>query len=77
MTTKTRDDNEHGCSTCHNRKRFDAAAHTTETAERWECDVRVCEQSFGKTLDEDVKIGVTFAWRRRQHRTTATLTRTS
>ena len=31
----------------------------TEVVERWECDVREYEQRFGKTLDEDVKMGHT------------------
>ena len=33
----------------------------TERDERRECDVREHEQRFGKTLDEDVKIGVVLA----------------
>ena len=33
----------------------------TKAVERWECDVREYEQRFGKTLDEDVKIGVILA----------------
>ena len=42
-------------------KRAESILQTTETVERWECDVREYEQRFGKTLDEDVKIGVIFA----------------
>ena len=42
-------------------KRAESILQTTEAAERWECDVRQCEQRFGKTLDEDVKIGVPLA----------------
>ena len=34
---------------------------TTEAVERWECDRREYEQRFGKTLDEDVRIGVILA----------------
>ena len=39
-------------------KRDESIPQTTEAVERWECDVREYEQRFGKTLDEDVKIGV-------------------
>ena len=42
-------------------KRAESILQTTETVERWECDVREHEQRFGKTLDEDVKIGVMLA----------------
>ena len=42
-------------------KRAESILQTTETVERWECDVREYEQRFGMTLDEDVKIGVVFA----------------
>ena len=42
-------------------KRAESVPQTTEAVERWECDVREYEQRFGKTLDEDVKIGVAFA----------------
>ena len=33
-------------------------AQTTDSVDRWECDVRGYEQRFGKALDDDVKIGV-------------------
>ena len=39
----------------------ESVLQTTEAVERWECDVREYEQRFGKTLDEDVKIGVILA----------------
>ena len=39
-------------------KRAESIVPTTEEVERWECDVREYEQKFGKTLDEDAKIGV-------------------
>ena len=42
-------------------KRAESMLQTTETVERWECDVREYEQRFGKTLDEDIKIGVILA----------------
>ena len=42
-------------------KRAESILQTTEAVERWECDVREYEQRFGKTLDEDVKIGVILA----------------
>ena len=42
-------------------KRAESILQTTESVERWACDVRDYEQGFGKTLDEDVKIGVTLA----------------
>ena len=42
-------------------KRAESILQTTEAVERWECDVREYEQSFGKTLDEDVKLGVILA----------------
>ena len=42
-------------------KRAESVPQTTEAVERWECDVRDYEQVFGKTLDEDVKIGVILA----------------
>ena len=42
-------------------KRAESILQTTETVERWECDVREYEQRFGKTLDGDVKIGVILA----------------
>ena len=42
-------------------KRAESILQTTEAVERSECDVRECEQRFGKTLDEDVKIGVILA----------------
>ena len=42
-------------------KRAEWILQTTETVEKWECDVREYEQRFGKTLDEDVKIDVIFA----------------
>ena len=42
-------------------KRAESILQTTETVERWECDVREYEQRFGKMLDEDVKIGVILA----------------
>ena len=42
-------------------KRSESILQTTEAVERWECDVRECEQRFGKTLDEDVKISVILA----------------
>ena len=41
--------------------RAESILQTTETVERWECYVREHEQIFGKTLDEDVKIGVILA----------------
>ena len=41
--------------------RAESILQTTEAVERWERDVREYEQRFGKTLDEDVKIGVTLA----------------
>ena len=47
-------------------KRAESILQTTEAVERWECDVRECEQRFGKTLDEDVKIGVILALARPQ-----------
>ena len=40
-------------------KRSESILQTTEAVERW--NVRECEQRFGKTLDEDVKIGVILA----------------
>ena len=40
------------------RKRAESILQTTEAVESWECDVREYEQRFGKTLDENVKIGV-------------------
>ena len=39
-------------------KRSESILQTTEAVERCECDVKEYEQRFGKTLDEDVKIGV-------------------
>ena len=42
-------------------KRAESILPTTETFERWECDVMEYEQRFVKTLDEDVKIGVILA----------------
>ena len=42
-------------------KRAESILQATEAVERWECDVREYEQRFGKTLDEDVKIGVILA----------------
>ena len=42
-------------------KRSDAVAQTTETVERWECDVRENEWKFDRELDEDVKIDDIFA----------------
>ena len=42
-------------------KRSESIQQTTEAVERWERDVRQYEQRFGKTLDEDVKIGTTLA----------------
>ena len=42
-------------------KRAESIPQTTEAVERWECDVREYEQRFGKTLDQDVKIGVILA----------------
>ena len=39
-------------------KRAESILQTTDAVERWECDVRECEQRFGKTSDEDVKISV-------------------
>ena len=42
-------------------KRAESILPTTEGVERWECHVREYEQRFGKTLDEDVKIGVILA----------------
>ena len=42
-------------------KRAESILQATEAVERWECDVREYEQRFGKTLDEDVKIGVKLA----------------
>ena len=41
--------------------RAESILQTTEAVERWACDVREYEQRFGKTLDEDVKIGVFLA----------------
>ena len=43
-----------------------ATCRSTETVERWECDVREYEQRFGETLDEEVKIGVILALARSQ-----------
>ena len=37
-------------------KRSESVLQTTESVERWECDVREYEQRFGKNLGEDVKI---------------------
>ena len=51
MTATTKVANEYGCSTRYSR-------NVTETVVRWERDVREYEQRIGKTLDEDVKIGV-------------------
>ena len=42
-------------------KRAESILQTTEAVEGWDCDVREYEQRFGKTLDEDVKIGVILA----------------
>ena len=42
-------------------KRAESILQATEAVERCECDVREYEQRFGKTLDEDFKIGVTLA----------------
>ena len=42
-------------------KRSESILQTSEAVERWECDVREYEQRFGKTLDEEVKIGVILA----------------
>ena len=42
-------------------KRAESIPQTTEAVGRWECDVRKYEQRFGKTLNEDVKIGVILA----------------
>ena len=42
-------------------KRAESILPTTEGVERWECHVREYEQRFGKTLDEDVKIGFILA----------------
>ena len=58
MTVTTKVANEYGCSTCLQPKRAESILQTTETVERWECDEREYEQRFGKTLDEDVKKGV-------------------
>ena len=58
MTATTKVSNECGCGTCYSRN---AILQTTETVERWECDLREYEQCSGKTLDEDVKIGVILA----------------
>ena len=40
-------------------KRSETILQTTETVERWRCDVREYELRFGNNLDEDIKIGVT------------------
>ena len=42
-------------------KRAESTLQTSETVGRWECDVREYEPRFGKTLDEDVEIGVILA----------------
>ena len=42
-------------------KRSESILQTTEAVERWECDVREYEKRFGKTLNEDVKMGVILA----------------
>ena len=42
-------------------KRALSVLQKTETVERWKCDTRECEQRFGKTLDEDVEVGVILA----------------
>ena len=42
-------------------KRSESIQQTTEAVERWECEAREYEQRFGKTLDQDVKIGVILA----------------
>ena len=42
-------------------KRAESILQTSEAVERWECDVREYEQRSGKTLDEDVTIGVILA----------------
>ena len=41
--------------------RAEPILQTTETIERWECDVKKYEQRFGNSLNEDVKVGVTRA----------------
>ena len=43
-------------------ERAESILQTTEAVERWEFDVREYEQRFGKSLDEDVKIGVILAF---------------
>ena len=50
-------------------KRSESILQTIGAVERWECDVREKEQRFGKTLDEDDKIGVIFREHRRKYRT--------
>ena len=42
-------------------KRAESILQTTEVVEGWDCDAREYEQRLGKTLDEDVKIGVILA----------------
>ena len=42
-------------------KRAESIPQTSEAVERWECDLREFEQTFGKTLDEDVGIAVILA----------------
>ena len=42
-------------------KRAESILQTTETVERWRCGVRENEQRFGKTFEEDVKMGVILA----------------
>ena len=57
MTATTKVANEHGCSTCYSRNvpsRFYRGLKQSS-------DGREYEQRFGKTLDEDVKIGVVLA----------------
>ena len=42
-------------------KRAESILQTTAAVERWDCDVGQYDKRFGKTLDEDVKIGVILA----------------
>ena len=58
MTVTTKAANEYGCSTCYSRN---VPSRSFRRLKRSRDDVREYEHRFGKTLDEDVKIGVILA----------------
>ena len=61
MTATTKVANEYGCSACYSPNVPESILQTTAAVERWDCDVGQYDKRFGKTLDEDVKIGVILA----------------